>query len=319
MEQEILALNAAVLSRTPSHTPPSRGMTRQLADLRGTQCTTTGGLDVPGGFKCPVFSGAASHPASTFGQCKTRAQARGCCSGGAAGRQRRSCGSGGRRAPGAQPASRAQAAAQEQGARLVLSFHPLRSAPKPRHSLIKSSLVVSHRHKAIKMKALMDLSCCEARGAPKPVLGRGEGPRHLLEWPQGVTRAGEGTDRGERQEHHMPGAQHHRRKVPALRPGCLHTIAMHAPGPSSSQATPAPLLQGSIRAYRDSNASAEHPGLAAAQTKALSPASASPALAVLQLLAWLALITLYPKARPLSNSPGAAPSPSTLPVSYRHL
>lgn len=177
----------------PPTPPPSRGMTRQLADLLGTQCTATGGLDVPGGFKSPVFSGAPSHPTSTFGKCETRARARGCCSGGAAGWQRRS---GGRRAPGAQPASRAQAAAQEQGARLVLSFHPLRSAPKPRHSLIKSSLVVSHRHKAIKMKALMDLSCCEARGAPKPVLGRGEGPRHLLGWPQGVSDATHGPGQG---------------------------------------------------------------------------------------------------------------------------
>lgn len=117
----------------------------------------------------------------------------------------------------------------------------------------------------------------------------------------------------------MPGAQHHRRKVPALRPGCLHTVAVHAPSslcPSSPQATPAPLLQGSIRAYRDRNASTEHPGPTAAHTKALSPASASPPLAVLQLPAWLALLALNPKARPLSNSPGAAPSPSALPVSY---
>lgn len=38
----------------------------------------------------------------------------------------------------------------ERGTRLVLSSYPLQNAPKPLHSLIKSSLVVSHRHKVIR-------------------------------------------------------------------------------------------------------------------------------------------------------------------------
>lgn len=193
MEEEILALNAAVLSRTPSHTPSQQRDDTAARRPAGDAVHSHRWAGCPRGLQVSGVQWGSLAPTSTFGQCKTRARARGCCSGGAAGWQRRS---GGRRAPGAQPASRAQAAAQEQGARLVLSFHPLRSAPKPRHSLIKSSLVVSHRHKAIKMKALMDLSCCEARGAPKPVLGRGEGPRHLLGWPQGTSDATHGPGQG---------------------------------------------------------------------------------------------------------------------------
>lgn len=165
MQWEIAAPTTAVLTGMPSHTlSRQRGMMRWPMDLlwgRNAQPRVgwmPQGLQVSSILWDPrgtpqhalaVQSWGASLDAATWESCQEGMQARlkhscCCCEDQRGWVLPASTGS------ACECSASSSTAPQERGTHLVLSSHPLQNAPKPRHSLIKSSLVVSHRHKAIR-------------------------------------------------------------------------------------------------------------------------------------------------------------------------